>query len=157
MHVIAEIVVLGGVAIYFYRKMDSLATRVAELEERLEMHDKILQTHEDVLKKISIRMNGSSSAKKPTPSPPTLKQQPPPSQQPLTPSNVFEQHVPVDMLNILGLLGGGGGGGRMPAQSQAQSTSFIEEMPDDDSPPPENSPENLDKELSTELSDLENS
>ena len=143
-HVVAEIAVVCGVAIYFYRRVESLVSKIAELEERLDANDKILQTHEEVLKKISLRLN--SSVKKTQPiSRPSRVEPPSSTSHPETPPETPPQ---MDMLNLLGLLGGSAMFQRQPPPVH-EERSFIQELP-------ENTQEKLDIELRDELEDLEN-
>lgn len=67
-HAGTEVVVVGAIAFYFYRKTSSLEERVSVLEKKLEMYEKVLQGHEHFIRNM-IRP-GSTSA--PPPPPPTI-------------------------------------------------------------------------------------
>lgn len=138
-HVLAEVVVLCGVVIFFYRKSISLSSKIEELSKRLDEQDEMIQNHEEVLKKISIKLNSLPSSKKivvgaAKPKEHTISKQSTP------------QSVPthIDIMSIFGMVN----------QKNAPSDVKIEEISCSDETCDINSPEELDNELENELEDL---
>lgn len=56
-HIIAEIIAICGMGVYFHTRMNKLAKQNQELLERLEEQDEAINKHEELLEKIVARMN----------------------------------------------------------------------------------------------------
>ena len=80
LHIIAEIIALCGIVVYFSQKNASLTKHLEELSARVEEHEDILAKHDEVLKKIISRISQSPNAHVTQPSP--LSQPPPPTPPP---------------------------------------------------------------------------
>lgn len=60
-HILVEVVALCGISYYFTKKINSLTLEVRDLVERLGEQEKMIQNHEDVLRKlVSIRQQQAS-------------------------------------------------------------------------------------------------
>lgn len=70
LHIIAEIIALCGIVVYFSQKNAALTKHLEELSARVEEHEDILAKHDEVLKKIISRLSPNHQ---PQPQPQSLE------------------------------------------------------------------------------------
>ena len=63
LHIVVEIIVISGVAIYFSYKHKKLVTRVEELYKQLEIQNEIIQKHEQIINQLIMSIQSSGSNK----------------------------------------------------------------------------------------------
>ena len=62
MHIIAEVLALGALAVYFSNKNKNMMKHIEELALRLEEQEEIIAKHDEVLKKLIAKLNGQNSS-----------------------------------------------------------------------------------------------
>lgn len=145
-HILVEIVTICGISYYFNRKVSAMTKQLEDLHARLEEQDKILQNHEDVLKKLI--SNYRQQQQIVTPPQPQLQSQSQPQPQ-LQSQPQPQQHLPASSSSCAG--------GVCPVEpkQRAQTPLTIpEKIPAKD---PVKFGESLDDELQEELSELSKS
>ena len=137
-HIIAEIIAICGMGVYFHSRIGKLVKQNQELLERLEEQEEAISKHEELLEKIVAKMNtGVVTAQPKKTSKATVKQsaplhEPEPEDDPPAPS-------PMSLIaDIMSVTAGKFG----PVSTHVQSA------------PPMPSIQELDNELESELQDL---
>lgn len=69
-HIGAELVIIGGVSVYFFKQTSALKAQVAELQKELEVLKKVIQGHDQALGAIMGIPQQKSPAPTPAPQPP---------------------------------------------------------------------------------------
>jgi hypothetical protein len=143
-HIIAEVIAICGMGIYFNSKIGKLTKQNQELVERIEELEDTLGKHEEILEKIVGRMNGQKSN---TPAPPPKK-----AQSKVSPRSKPEQEEddvptpsPMNLLSDIMSVAAGQFG---------PQTTVVHVQTQQKKPEPMPSIEELDSELESELKDL---
>lgn len=137
-HIIAEIIAICGMGVYFHSRIGKLARQNQELLERLEEQEETISKHEELLEKIVARMNRETGVvtSQPKKTPKAVKQSTPPPE----PEPVDDPPAPSPMSLIADIMSVTAGKfGPVAPAPQAPPVPSIQE---------------LDSELESELQDL---